>query len=72
MRKVKEISELGKEDLEQKLEDLRKDLMKFRAQISTGTPPENPGQVKNVKRNIARIKTFLKNKKEEGEVKINE
>ena len=64
MKKVKEIKNLNKEDMEKRLEELRKELMKFNSQISTGTPPENPGQVSNVKRNIARIKTFLKNKKE--------
>ncbi len=64
MKKTKNLKELSKEDMNKKMEELRRDLMKFNAQISTGTPPENPGQVRNVKRTIARLKTFLKNKEE--------
>lgn len=44
-------------------------MMKYNAQISTGTPPENPGKVRNVKRTIARINTLLKEKPEEKEKK---
>ena len=69
MKKTKNLKELSKEDMKNKMEELRKDLMRFNAQISTGTPPENPGQVRNVKRTIARIKTFLKNKKKEDKEK---
>tara|TARA_Y100000310_G_scaffold344792_1_gene459548 strand:+ start:1280 stop:1471 length:192 start_codon:yes stop_codon:yes gene_type:complete len=63
---------MSKEDLEKRLVELRKELMKFNAQISTGTPPENPGQVKNIKKNIARIHTFTNLKKEEVKEKGNE
>jgi large subunit ribosomal protein L29 len=63
-KKVKELREMSKENLEKRLEELKKDLMKFRSQISTGTPPENPGQVGNVRKTIARIHTILKSKKE--------
>jgi len=66
---MKKLREMNKEDLNKRLEELHKELMKYRSQISTGTPPENPGQVKNTKKNIARIKTLLNTMGEE-DVKI--
>ncbi|MAG52925.1 MAG: 50S ribosomal protein L29 [Nanoarchaeota archaeon] len=68
-KKVKELKELGSEGLTKRLEEMKKELMKYRGQISTGTPTENPGQVRNVKRTIARIKTIVKLKKEDKEPK---
>ncbi len=64
MLRVKKLTDLNKEELEKQLEELRKEMMKYRAQISTGTPTENPGRVRAVKRTIARIITILKNKPE--------
>lgn len=60
--KTKELRQISKEELEKKLEELRKELIKYNAQISTSTPPENPGNVKKVKKMIARIITILKSK----------
>lgn len=63
--KIKEIRSMSKEDLEAKLEELRKELIKVNAQISTGTTPKSPGQVKQIKKNIAKILTILKEKSKE-------
>ncbi len=63
--KIKEIRSMSKEDLETKLEELRKELIKVNAQISTGTTPKSPGQVKQIKKNIAKILTILKEKSKE-------
>lgn len=63
--KTKEIRSMSKEDLEVKLEELRKELIKVNAQISTGTTPKSPGQVKQIKKNIAKILTILKEKSKE-------
>ena len=67
--KAKEIRSMGKEDLKAKLEELKKELMKVNTQISTGTTPKSPGQVKQIKKNIARILTII-HEKNNGE-KIN-
>ena len=67
MKKVEELKKLNKEDSDKRLEELRKALMKANTQISTGTPPENPGQVRMIKRNIARLITFKKEKPKEVE-----
>lgn len=65
MKKLEELRKLNNEDMEKRLEELRKSLMKANTQISTGTPPENPGQVRVIKRNIARIMMFKKMKIQE-------
>jgi large subunit ribosomal protein L29 len=57
--KKQELKKINPSELEGKLEELRKELMKYRAQISTGTPPENPGRVKSVKKTIARMNLML-------------
>lgn len=60
--KIKEIKGMSKEDLNSKLDDLRKELMKINTQIATGTMLKNPGQVKQTKKTIAKILTVLKTK----------
>lgn len=65
MKKVEELKKLSSEDINKRLEELRKILMKANTQISTGTPPENPGQVRAIKRNIARLITFKNEKPKE-------
>ena len=52
--------------------ELRKELIKVNAQVSTGTVPENPGNVKNIKKTIARILTIKTQKKEEEKKTQNE
>jgi len=64
--KVKELKGLSEEEKKKRLEELRKELIKHRAQIATGTIPKSPGQVKQTKKTIARILTFLKEKKVKG------
>jgi len=66
--KAKEVRAMGKEDLTAKLEELRKELIKLNGQVSTGTTPKSPGQVKQVKKNIARILTILHEKDQKKEV----
>jgi len=60
-RQTNELKKLNKEQLQDRLKELRKELIKMNAQISTGTPPENPGKVRQVKKTIARIYTILHN-----------
>lgn len=57
-----EIRRTSAEDLEKKIIELRKELVKLNAQVATGTQIKSPGQISQVKRNIARINTELKNK----------
>ncbi|TKJ17457.1 50S ribosomal protein L29 [Candidatus Woesearchaeota archaeon B3_Woes] len=65
----KELKNMNKGDLNAKLLELRKELIKENAQIAVGTTPKSPGQIKQMKKTIARIIQLLNNK--EGE-KTNE
>lgn len=62
--KIKDLKSIGKKDLETKLDELRKELIKVNAQIATGTVPKSPGQIKETKKTIAKILTVLKEKNE--------
>ena len=64
--KAKEIRSINKEELENKIKELKKELIKLNAQSATGTPPKNPCQIKQIKKTIARIKTV------QGETKKHE
>ena len=64
--KAKDIRALGKEELSKKIAEMKKELIKLNAQVATGTPPKNPGQIKQIKKTIARILTV------QGESKTNE
>ena len=66
MVKKKELKQLDAQSLKSKLEELKKDLMKINAQRSSKSSIENPGRIKHIKKTIARIKTYMKNKKEEN------
>lgn len=57
-----ELKNLTEEEAEGRLSELNKELMKLRAQVSRGTPPENPGRIRAIRRTIARILTFRRQK----------
>ncbi len=66
--KKNELKNLTKEESIKKMKELRTELMKLKAQVARGTPPENPGKIKAIRKTIARILTY-QNQKKEGEVK---
>lgn len=57
--KAKDLRELNANELHEKISELRKELMKYYAQVSTGTIPKSPAKIKQAKKNVARIKTIL-------------
>ncbi len=57
--KAKEIRELSVEELEVKLVELKKDLFNLRLQHATNQL-ENPTRIADVKRDIARVNTILR------------
>lgn len=61
------LKNMSKEESAKRFLELKKELMKLKAQVSRGTPPENPGKIRSIKRNIARILSF-KNQKTKGGV----
>jgi large subunit ribosomal protein L29 len=64
--KIQELRELSADELRGKETELRDQLFKLRFQKSLGQL-ESPMKIKNVKRDIARIKTFLKAPSKETE-----
>ena len=63
--KVAEVRELDITQLEQRLADTRRELFNLRFQHATGQL-ENTGQIKEVRKNIARILTVLNQKQQEN------
>ena len=64
MMKAKEINQvrgLSVEKLQEKLQELKKDLFMLRMQHATNQL-ENPMQIEAVKKDIARIKTIIREK----------
>ena len=57
--KAKEIRELSAEELEVKLVELKKDLFNLRLQHATNQL-DNPTRIADVKRDIARVNTILR------------
>jgi large subunit ribosomal protein L29 len=63
--KIKNVEELGIEECDKKLGELKLSLLKQRAQIAKGAQLENPKMVKEIRKNIARLiqrKSILKTK----------
>ena len=60
-KEIKEVRGLSVEKLEEKLQELKKDLFMLRMQHATNQL-DNPMQIANVKKDIARIKTIIREK----------
>lgn len=57
--KTSEIRDMDGDELDEKMNDLQKELVEERGQIEVGGFAENPGRIKEMKKTIARIKTVL-------------
>ena len=68
MKKVKELVALDDAALRGRITELRKELMKFSAQVAIGTVPKNPSAIRNIKRSIARILTLLNERRLKAKV----
>ncbi len=64
--KSKDIRKLSEKELEKKLDELRLELAKEKANISIGANVTSPGKLKDTKRTIARMLTIRKEKSREG------
>ena len=61
MMKAKELKNLSVEELTAKLGELKKDLFMLRMQLATNQL-DNPMQIGTVKKDIARVKTIIREK----------
>lgn len=57
--KAKEIRNMSKEDLNKQVTKLKNELFNLRFRLATGQL-DNPSSIKNVKRDIARVKTIIR------------
>ncbi len=57
-----QLKNLTVSELDKRLSDLKKELMKLQAQVATRTLPEKPGRIRQIKRTIAMILTLKKSK----------
>ena len=57
--KVSEIKELGREEIESKLDETKEELFNLRFQNATGQL-DNYKRIRELKRDVARIKTILR------------
>ena len=60
-KEIKQVRELSLEKLQEKLQELKKDLFMLRMQHATNQL-DNPMQIAAVKKDIARIKTIIREK----------
>ena len=60
-KEIKEVRSLSIEKLEEKLQDLKKDLFMLRMQHATNQL-DNPMKIAAVKKDIARVKTIIREK----------
>jgi len=67
--KKSELKNMNEAQLNAKMKDLNRELIKINSQIASGTPPQNPGNVREIKKTIARILTKLNQNKKRGEAK---
>ncbi|MFO7968457.1 MAG: 50S ribosomal protein L29 [Archaeoglobaceae archaeon] len=57
--KMDEIRDMSNEEKLERLEEFENELLKLRTLVRSGGAVENPGRIKEVRKNIARIKTAL-------------
>lgn len=50
---------MEKAEIEERLKSLEESLLKERASVAMGGAPRNPGKIKSLRRQIARINTVL-------------
>ena len=60
--KKKDLKSKSKEELEKQVEEMKKELIKLNTQVATGTTLKSPGQMRKLKKSIARILTILNTK----------
>ncbi|ABP94275.1 MULTISPECIES: 50S ribosomal protein L29 [Metallosphaera] len=61
-KRVSELRKLSEEDLKKRLEELKADLLKRKAEARMGTI-KNTSSIRNIRKDIARIYTILSEKK---------
>ena len=61
---MKELKDLSKTGLQDRLGEFKKELLKLNVEVATGANTTSPGRLKQTKKNIARVLTLLNKRKE--------
>lgn len=64
--KTKELRRLSDEELEKRLKELRLELLKERGNVEMGGNVKNPGRIRMIRRDIARILTVKRERSLSG------
>ena len=62
MKITKELRSLSDEELKVRVGEFRKELLKLSVEVASGGNPSRPGRIRQVKKNIARTLTLIKEK----------
>ena len=62
MKITKELRSLSDEELKVRVGEFRKELQKLSVEVASGGNPSSPGRIRQVKKNIARTLTLIKEK----------
>ena len=57
--KFKELKALSAADREKKLKEAKIELLRLNGQVQTGTTPKSPGQLKQLKKTIAKLQVLM-------------
>lgn len=69
--KIKELRELSNKELETKIREAKKELFNLRMKQSTGTL-EKPSKIKELRKDVARMKTIIRERELNEEVRDGE
>ncbi len=58
--RAKDARKMSSKEIDSKIEELRKEVLKLNSQISAGATPENAGRIREIRKTIARL-MFIKN-----------
>jgi len=64
--KIKQLRAMNKDVLLKKYNELKEELMRERGISAMGGAPPSPGKIESLRRQIARIETIMREKKNEG------
>ena len=62
MKIMKELQSLSAAELENRLKEFKKELLKLKVEVKAGAGSGSSGKVKRTKKNVARILTLLQQK----------
>lgn len=63
--RMEEIRDMDENEIRERIDELKLELSKEKAQSDIGGMPENPGKIKEIKKTVARMLTELNERKKE-------